>query len=116
LDVSALFIGCALASGLNMTTTGGNGVVVLSTITYADATACQAAGLQNNCPNQGQAVFTRRIVIGNQSLQASAFGTPASNIMDSSGNISNTNYLTNASAVANGFLSVIPLQSSTQLA
>jgi hypothetical protein len=106
----------SLASGLNMTATGGNGVVVLSTITYADATACQAAGLQNNCPNQGQAVFTRRIVIGNQGLHPSAFGTPVSNIMDNGGNISNTNYLTDTSAVASGFLNVIALQSSTQLA
>ena len=106
----------SLASGLNMTTTGGNGVIILSTITYADATACQAAGLQNNCPNQGQAVFTHRIVVGNQGINTSVFGTPASNIVDSSGNISSANFLTDPSAVANGFLSIIPLQSSTQLA
>ena len=104
----------SLASGLNMTRTGGNGVIILSTITYADASVCQQAGLQNNCHNQGKAVFTRRIIIGNQGFHTSAFGTPASNIMDSSGNISNS--LTDASAVANGFLDVVPLQSSTQLA
>jgi hypothetical protein len=104
------------APGLNMTVNGGNGVVILSTITYADATACQAAGLQDNCPNQGKAVFTRRIVIGNRSLNTSTFGTPASNIMDGNGNISSASSLTDASAVANGFLDVVPLQSSTQLA
>ncbi len=107
----------SLASGLNMTPTGGNGVIILSTITYADATACQAANLQNgSCTNQGQAVFMRRIVIGNANLHMSTFGTPAPNIVDGSGNISNTNYLTNPSAVANGFLNVVPLQSSTQFA
>ena len=104
------------APGLNMTTTGGNGVIILSKITFADALACQGANLQNNCPNQGQAVIVKRIVIGNQSLQTSAFGTPASGIVGSNGAIDSINYLTNSSAVANGFLNLIPLQSSTQFA
>ena len=44
--------------------------------------------------------------MGNSSLNASRYGTPPSSILDSSGNISAANYLTNASAVASGFGSV----------
>ena len=107
----------SLASGLNMTTTGGNGVIILSTITFADDLACQAAGLQSsNCPNYHQPVFTRRIVIGNQGIQTSAFGTPSASIVNADGTISLTNSVSDPSAVANGFISVIPtLNSSTQL-
>ena len=106
----------SLAPGLNMTTNGGNGVIILSTVTYADQNACNAASLTSSCPNLGQAVIMRRIVIGNANLHLSSFGTPASSIMDSKGNISNTNYLSNASAVAPNFLNLVPLQSSTQFA
>lgn len=106
-----------LAPSLNITTNGGNGVVVLSTITYADQTACNGANLTNGCPNMGQAVIVRRIVIGNPSIHDSAFGSLLnSGLMDSSGNISNTNYLTDSRAVAQNFLNVIPLQSSKQFA
>jgi len=106
-----------LAPTLHMTTSGGNGVVVLSTIIYADKAACNGAGLTNNCPNLGKAVITRRIVIGNSSLHDSAFGSLRnSGLMDSSGNISPTNYLSDSRAVAQNFLSIIPLQSSVQFA
>lgn len=107
-----------LAQGLNMTTTGGNGVVILSTITFIGASDCQAAGYSSgSCPNLNKTVFTKRIVVGNpqlninSQLQTSAFGTPSANIIDSSGNIANTNYVSNATAVANNFSNVIPLTS-----
>jgi hypothetical protein len=62
-------------------------------------------------------VFTQRIVVGNPNLyinsqlQASAFGTPSSTIIDSQGNISTANYLGKSSAIATNFLSVIPITS-----
>ena len=107
-----------LAQGLNITTTGGNGVIILSTITYIASNDCIAGGYPSgNCPNVNNTVFTKRIVIGNPSLyinsqlQQSAFGTPAAAIVDSSGNISSSYYLSNSSAIAANFENVIPIGS-----
>jgi len=109
-----------LASGLNMTATGGNGVVILSTITYVDSAACTAAGYSANlasCPNLGSAVFTRRIIVGNAALHASAFGTPNSADMDSSGNITSQGYLTHTADRATNFSpGVLSLTSSSEYA
>ena len=104
----------SLAPGLNMTTSGGNGVVILSTVTYIAASDCTAGGYQatqSSCANLNQTVFTRRIVVGNASLHTSAFGTPNSSDLDSSGNVSAAGYLNNVNDRAVGFGNVIPLSS-----
>ena len=54
------------ATGLNMTTTGGEGVIFLSRVVIAQ--------FGNN---QGLPVIDRRFVIGNPSLTSSRIGTPA---------------------------------------
>jgi hypothetical protein len=107
-----------LAQGLKMTATGGNGVVILSVITYIASNDCTAGGYSSgNCPNMNNTVFIKRIVVGNPSLlinaqlQSSAFGTPDPAIIDAQGNISSANYLGNSTALANNFYSVIPLSS-----
>ena len=101
-----------MAKGLNMTTSGGNGVIILSTVTYVAANDCAAAGLATgNCTNVNNTVVVRRIVIGNPQLHASAFGTPSASLLDSEGKINTADYLTNASAVAANFSDVIPLSS-----
>jgi hypothetical protein len=98
-----------LAQGLNMTTSGGNGEVILSTITVVGANDCVAGGYPSgSCPNLGLTVFTRRIVIGNNQLPGSAFGDPGA-IAGSGGNIQPSDYAGSASAIANNFSSVIPL-------
>src|SRR5712692_4606052 len=62
-----------LALGLGMTTTGGDGVVILSHIINVYLSDCTAAGLSAaQCTNLDQTVFTHRIVIGNASLRASS--------------------------------------------
>jgi hypothetical protein len=99
-------IAVALAPNSGMTTTGGNGVIVLSQIRQvylADCTAAAVAG----CTNLGQAVFSNQIVIGNSALSASRFGTPPPAIVDSTGNIAASDYLTNTADVATGFSSVL---------
>lgn len=101
----------SLAPGLNITTSGGSGVVVLSTITYIGPNDCVAGGYSSNCANVNTAVITRQIVVGNTALHASVFGTPASQFMDSSGNVSPAGYLNNSNCRAAGFSSVIPLVS-----
>jgi len=91
-----------LARGTGMTATGGNAVAILSQISYIYQADCTAAGLSTGqCTNLNQYVFTNRIVVGNTSLRASNYGTPSASIVNSSGNISSTNYLKNSTAVAN---------------
>jgi hypothetical protein len=98
-----------LAQGLPIHVSGGTGVVILSTVMFAGQAQCTAAGLIGSaCTNLNQSVFIHRVVIGNSSARASAFGTPNPEIIDSSGHV--TNYLTNTSARANGFSAVLPLQ------
>ena len=78
-----------LAGNLNITATGGKGEVILSTI---------------QCIGAGQAVCTRRIVIGNSGLRSSSFASPTR--MDSVGNVDYTN---DPAAAANSFLSLLPM-------
>jgi hypothetical protein len=92
-----------LAAGMNVTTSGGNGVFIFSTVEYIDTPQC------SSCPNLGQYVFVQRIVVGNASLFSSPFGSPAAGIIGSSGNIASSDYLTNASARAAAFGNVISL-------
>ena len=101
-----------LSTGLNVTTAGGNGVFVFSTVEYIDTPQCAAGGLAGNatsCPNLGQYVFVQRVVVGNASLLSSPFGTPAAGIIGTFGNIPSSDYLTNASARAAGFSSLLSL-------
>ena len=100
-----------LAAGLNMSATAGNGVIVLSTVTYVDDCRGGGYGAADACPNYGQMVFTNRLTIGNAALHASGFGTPAATLMDSSGNIPAGNasgtagYLNDATTVVGTALS-----------
>jgi hypothetical protein len=101
-----------LSTGLNVTPTSGNGVFLFSTVEYIDTAQCTAAGLQGNtssCPNLDQDVFIQRVVVGNSSLFSSKFGTPSAGIIGTSGNIASSDYLTNTSARATGFSSVLAL-------
>ena len=96
-----------LANGIGMTTSGGNGlnpadstgngVIIFSQIQTVYQVDCTAAAV-SPCTNLGLPVFTQRIVVGNTSLRASNFGTPTSTLMDASGNISPSVYLSNSNA------------------
>lgn len=98
-----------LAQGLDITATGGSGVVVLSTVMFIGQAQCDAAGLGGGaCTNLNQPVFIHRIVIGKVSARPSAFGTPAAGLIDSTGKVSD--YLTDGSARTTGFSAVLPLQ------
>lgn len=87
-----------LANGVGMTNNGGNGVVVLSKISTVYQADCDAAGFPTNCTNINLPVFTQRVVIGNSTLRASTYGTPASTILDAAGNIAPSVYITNSNA------------------
>lgn len=108
-----------VAQGLNITATGGNGVVILSTITYVDQSSCEAAygtNYSSKCANYQNTVFARQVVIGNSSVQTSAFGTPP--VDTTNGNsVTQTNQLTSSAArAAGGSFSLVPVQASTQYA
>lgn len=103
-----------LATGLNITATGGDGVVIFSSITLVGPGDCTAAGLQPDsahCANLGNLVFTKRLVVGSKALRASSFGTPNSYLIDSSGAIRSSRYLTDTSARAVGFSNLMSLTS-----
>lgn len=101
------------AAGMNMTRTGGNGLIILSELLYVGDNECTAGGLApGSCPNWDQYVVTKRIYIGNQALNnggstlASQLATPSSSILAADGtvtaNASNVPYyLTDASTIAN---------------
>ena len=106
-----------LAVGLNMTTTGGSGVVYLSTVAFITASSCTSGGLQadsTHCPNLNTTVFTQQIVIGNSSLGfQSTLGSPNPADMDSSGNVSVTGQLTDTANQIPNFQNLIPCFSSS---
>jgi hypothetical protein len=94
-------------------TSNGNGVLILSIIQKVYQADCNALSL-HTCPNLNQTVFAQRIVIGNSTLHASAFGTPPASYIDSSGNIKSTDYCQQAALIAAGFGNVLSLQQGQQ--
>jgi hypothetical protein len=107
-----------IAQGMNLST---NGIIILSTITYVDQAACEAAygtNYSSQCTNYQKTVFTRQVVLGNTSLKASAWGTPPVDPTNSD-NVTQANQLSNSAAVASSGgsnFSLITLSASTQFA
>lgn len=98
-----------LARGLGLQRTGGEGVVILSEITFIGESQCTAAGLSlSDCVNYNMPVIRRRITIGNASLRQSRFGTPDADLLDASGYV--LNYLTEPSARAVPFSQLMALE------
>jgi len=85
-----------LAQGLGMTRDGGDGVVILSKVTWMPQSKCTALAL-NPC-NADKHVITQRLTVGNPALRQSALGVPDSDIVDSMGLVEN--YMQEPSAVA----------------
>jgi hypothetical protein len=96
-----------LASGFDLGASG-NSVLIFSRITKVSQIDCTAAGL-NNCPNLDQPVITQRIVMGNQNLRASNYGTPPPQFIGTQGNILSSDYCVQSSLIAYGFAKVISL-------
>jgi Flp pilus assembly protein TadG len=93
-----------VASGLNMTTNGGDGVVIFSTIMRIGTAQCTAGGLNtSSCTNRNKYVVTHRVTIGNTSFGTSRYATPAANIIQSDGNIAASDYLTSDTVVDEDF-------------
>ena len=113
-----------LGSTLGLSTTAGSGsaVVILSKLTYVDNAACSAAGAVDShgnpsgCTNLTKWVFTQRLEIGNSSVRTSNIGSPLTTgptgvtVNSTTGNISVSDYVTKAGAVAT-FSSINPYSS-----
>jgi len=93
----------SLATGSGMTTSGGNGVMIMSQIIQVYQADCTAAGLTaGQCSNLNQLVFVSRLVTGNSGLRSSNYGTPPSALVNAQGNIAASDYLTKPSLVLTG--------------
>ncbi|PWU06899.1 MAG: hypothetical protein C5B51_11150 [Terriglobia bacterium] len=113
-----------LGSSLGLSTTPGSGtaVVILSALTYVDVNACAAVGAVDGngnptsaCTNYQKWVFTQRVLIGNQNVRSSNYGSPITSgptgvtVDPVTGKITQSDYVKKAGAVAN-FSGVNPYQ------
>jgi hypothetical protein len=111
----------SIGSSVGLSTTAGSGsaVAILSQVLYVDAGICTADGKVDShgnplgCTNYQKWVFTQRIVVGKSSLQSSIFGSPVVTgstpvTIDSSGNISLNDQVTNAGDVATFAVGINP--------
>ena len=110
-----------IGSSLNLRATAGSGTaeVILSALTYVDKAACASAGAVDSkgnpsgCTNYGKWVFTKRLTIGNSSVRSSVLGGPLTSgptgvtVSSTTGDISISDYVTKAGAVAS-FSSINP--------
>jgi hypothetical protein len=100
-----LLAGTAPSLNIDPTGAAGTGVAIFSTVQYVTAAQCSAGGYSNTCPNNGQLVFIRQIIVGNAAIHVSAYGTPTT---DSTGTVAagsplSNGYLNQASALVHGF-------------
>lgn len=99
-----------LAAGLNMTRTGGSGVVILTRVLKVGEQECLDGGIPaGSCSNLGQAVMTQRIVVGNSALRPSRIGTPPGGLLQPDGTLRPGDYLTAAGARTAGFDTILNL-------
>ncbi len=104
-----------LSPGLGLTS-GGNAVVVFSSVTPITQNDCTGAGFTTaQCTNMNYTVFTRRIVVGNSGLLTSSFGTPSASIINSNGTVNtgspstpNSGYMNNSTARVQNFSITLP--------
>lgn len=104
-----------LGANLGLSTTSGSGsaVVILSTLTYVDQSACASVGAVDTkgnptsaCTNYQKWVFTQRLVIGNSSVRSGNYGSPLTSgptgvtVNSTTGKISTSDYVTKSGAVA----------------
>jgi hypothetical protein len=119
-------VGLSATSGVSGSAGSGNAVVVFSTVGYVDDGACTLGGYATGgvhtsaCKNFGQWVFQQRILVGDSNLKTTDYGSPITSgsgngnplvTIDSSGNISSTDQLTNPNDVAT-FTAINPYSSS----
>ena len=93
-------IALGLAEGAGVDIQAGKGVLILSKIRMVHPSDCPSG----QCSNKGYPVVTERYVLGNRSLRASSFGTPAS-LDPASGKV--RDWMNDQSARASNFASTL---------
>ncbi|MGE5571180.1 MAG: TadE family protein [Rhodospirillales bacterium] len=86
-----------LALGMNMRPKGssppGDGVVILTTVTYIGDDQCTQMGLAgSDCVNRNHWVMTHRLVLGNAELRGSNYGDPPPGSTEPNGDILQPKY------------------------
>jgi len=85
-----------IGADLNLKTSGGDGVVILSKIVFIGRYQCKAELLADNadppnptpgCTNFNRYVFVQRLVIGDSSIRSSNFGDPDPALLKEDGRI-----------------------------
>jgi hypothetical protein len=108
-----------LATGYDLSSTG-NGILIFSIVKMIGANECTLSGYvpsnqtpnSTNCPNFGKYVFSQRLYIGNTGVYSSTFGTPVSSLLDSQGNASLTDQVSNVGLQTSSFANVLTLTAS----
>lgn len=101
-------LGLTAGSGVTGTAGAGNAVVILSSIQYVTAGVCTTGGYSyppGTCTNYQNWVFTKRLVVGNNTLRTSNLGTPGSTVTISGtdGSISIADQCTNTTDRVTGY-------------
>ena len=100
-----------LDNGMNMTASGGNGVVIMTQIMMVGVNECAAGGLTTGtCPNYNRPVVIKRVKVGNSALYTTTFGNPTASLIQSDATIATSDYLRDASVLADNFTSVLTLE------
>lgn len=87
--------------------TSGRVVVTVTQLMRIGSAQCAALPPSTPCTNLGRVVITKQLRLGNDSLRASAFGTPDRSQASSDGSFPATYYLTNNRAAV-GFFNLAP--------
>lgn len=99
-----------LSNGFNITRTGGNGLIIMTQITFIGAIQCAQGGLSTGaCPNFNHPVVVKRVTVGNASVYTTRFGNPTPAIIQGDGSITLANYLSNTTARATNLSPILSL-------
>jgi hypothetical protein len=108
-----------LAAGYDLSSTG-NGLLTFTVVKMIGSNECSISGYvpssqtpnSSNCPNLGKYVIAQRLYIGNMVLYKSVFGAPNSTLLDSQGNVSLVNQVSNVGLQTSSFGNLLTLTAS----
>ena len=95
-----------LGQNMNLQTSGGDGLVTFSKITFIPDPSCGSPP-DPNC-TAGKSVLMQRIIFGDTTLPGTHFQTAGAVTRDAQGNVSN--YTTDANAIINNFATTLQLK------
>lgn len=101
-----------LGEDMGLKVTGGEGVVILSKISYIGPFQCKAEQLADNsdppnptgeCKNYQHYVFVQRVVVGDSGLRSSRFGAPDPSLLQAGGRVSSSDRVRKEGARVSNF-------------